>query len=89
MRAGRQDADDQERLISARHAEEAARAAAVAAWAQAAGEHEGAKAVIELRRINAILRREGFCGPLGAAGIEDMVAHLKRKAGEEDEDGND
>lgn len=86
MRAEEQAAADQDLLRRARYAEEDARDKAVAAWAAAAGEHEGARAIIELRRINAILRSEGFCGPLGAAGVEDMVAHLKRRAGDEDDE---
>jgi hypothetical protein len=49
MRANRVDPDEQEQLIRARRAEEAARDKAVAAWAQAAGEHEGAKAIIEVQ----------------------------------------
>lgn len=86
MRYSEQAAADQELLTKARYAEEDARDKAVAAWAQAAGEHEGARAIIELRKINEILRAEGFRGPLGAAGVEDMVAHLKRRAGDEDDE---
>lgn len=93
MRASQDGRDDDGKRLELEEREHRARRSLLDAYLavpsaglmRAVVESEGFKAIAELRRVNAVLRENGFHGPLGAAGVGDMAASRGRVRFYEDE----
>lgn len=84
MRASQGDRDDYQRMRDLDEQERRARRELIdgylripaAGLARAVVESEGFNAIVALRKVNKVLRENGFEYPLGAQGVEDLITHL-------------
>jgi hypothetical protein len=93
VRVSAEDRDEYKRMRDIDDREHAARKALIdgylaipaAGLARAVVESEGFAAIAALRRVNNVLRENGFQYPLGAQGVEDLISHMGKIQLHEDE----